>query len=174
MNILYAVGMQGGPLAICQLLGITGPDHTLHLVHVIDAGPREALNRLMGGPRLLHHPLRREDGRSLGDVPVPPAPPQYEPEKALDEAELAAGTEVLREARAEAERAGFTASTEIRKGRPEQIIVHIASDSVCQLIVIDAAEGSSGRPLSGPESIGRVARFVLDHAPCNVLLLRGK
>jgi nucleotide-binding universal stress UspA family protein len=30
-----------------------------------------------------------------------------------------------------------------------------------------------GRPATGPPAVGRTARFVLDHAPCPVLLLRG-
>jgi len=29
-----------------------------------------------------------------------------------------------------------------------------------------------GGPTLGPKSVGHVARFVLDHAPCPVLLLR--
>jgi nucleotide-binding universal stress UspA family protein len=42
----------------------------------------------------------------------------------------------------------------------------------CQLIAIQASQGTQGRPHIGPESVGHIARFVLDHAPCDVLLLR--
>lgn len=57
-------------------------------------------------------------------------------------------------------------------GRPEQEIIRIANEQHASLIVVGARYRGAGRPLIGPESIGHVARFVLDHAPCDVLLLR--
>ncbi|GAC1656538.1 MAG: hypothetical protein NVS4B12_29030 [Ktedonobacteraceae bacterium] len=30
----------------------------------------------------------------------------------------------------------------------------------------------SGGPIIGPKSVGHIARFVVDHAPCPVLLVR--
>ena len=39
---------------------------------------------------------------------------------------------------------------------------------------IRASEGSAGHPRLGPASVGHTARFVIDHAPCDVLLLRGE
>ena len=57
-------------------------------------------------------------------------------------------------------------------GRPEQEIIRAANEQGVKLIVVGARYRGAGRPLIGPESIGHVARFVLDHAPCDVLLLR--
>jgi hypothetical protein len=41
-----------------------------------------------------------------------------------------------------------------------------------QLIVIFARELPQAHPGVGPASVGHTARFVLDHAPADILLLR--
>ncbi|MGO8694793.1 MAG: universal stress protein [Rectinemataceae bacterium] len=184
MKILYAVGARGGPETIRRLLALVGPGHEIYLLHVIDSGPRETLEKYLHGPRLLRHhrqPSPHEPGRMHAPPPPPlerdrpfpsPTPPQ-EREWPLDEAELAAGKAIIEEARLEGARAGFVIETAIRKGKPEQIIVQSARSLSCELIVILAGEGRQGRPLIGPESVGHTARFVLDHAPCDVLQVRG-
>lgn len=48
----------------------------------------------------------------------------------------------------------------------------IADTAAVALICISAREGSEGHPHIGPASVGHTARFVLDNAPCDVLLLR--
>lgn len=60
-----------------------------------------------------------------------------------------------------------------REGRPEREIVQCASDWNADLIVICPRTPGFGDPPLGPKSVGHVARFVLDHAPCPVLLVRG-
>jgi nucleotide-binding universal stress UspA family protein len=60
----------------------------------------------------------------------------------------------------------------LQHGKPEQVIVKMAQTWTCQLIAIQSSQGTQGRPQIGPESVGHIARFVLDHAPCDVLLLR--
>jgi nucleotide-binding universal stress UspA family protein len=190
MKILCAIGMRFGAETIRRLAAVAGTSHELYLLHVIDSGPRETLERFLRGPGLLRHPPRGSERPVPPEAPqsgyghpvpppVPPPPPGHghpvpppEREWPLDEAERAAGATVLAEARAEAERAGFSVETDIRKGRPEQIIVQAAGDRNCRLIVVRAEEGSQGRPQIGPESVGHSARFVLDHATCDVLLLR--
>jgi nucleotide-binding universal stress UspA family protein len=165
MKVMCAIGMQGGTEIIRRLVELIGPRHELYLLNVIDNGPRNTLEDYLHGPRLLRHPL-----------PPPPTPgrPSLHPEHAqpIDEAEQAAGKTTLEEARQEAERAGFQIHTEIQKGKPEQVIVQLAQKWGCQLIAIRGSEGTEGRPRIGPESVGHTARFILDHAPCNVLLLR--
>jgi nucleotide-binding universal stress UspA family protein len=60
----------------------------------------------------------------------------------------------------------------VERGRPEQVIVLVAQERRCDLVAIQASEGAAGRPRLGPSSVGHTARFVLDHAPCDALLLR--
>lgn len=59
-----------------------------------------------------------------------------------------------------------------REGRPEREIVNFAAEWNADLIVICPRSPHSGGPALGPKSVGHVARFVLDHAPCAVLLVR--
>ena len=88
----------------------------------------------------------------------PPAPP--EPLRAIsDEAAEA----LLAEAR---ERLGRDARAERRRGRVEREVV-AAADAMDILVL--ARDGDRSRP--GPHSLGLHARFVVDHAPCRVLLV---
>lgn len=57
-------------------------------------------------------------------------------------------------------------------GRPEREIVQFAFDWNADLILICSRSPRVDRPEVGPKSVGHVARFVLDHAPCPVLLVR--
>jgi nucleotide-binding universal stress UspA family protein len=156
MHVLCAIGTQGGPELIRRMLEVIGPQHELHLLHIIDTGPRRTFDEYLHRPGPLHHP---------------PPPPSHEAQ--IDEAEQEAGKAALEEASQAAERAGFHIQTDIQRGKPEQIIVQSAYSWQCELIAIQASEGTQGRPHIGPESVGHTARFVLDHAPCDVLLLRG-
>jgi len=89
-------------------------------------------------------------GRSTG------APPS---EQLLAEA----GTAVLAAA---ADRLGRDAARELRWGRPERAVVAACADA--DLLVL-ARDGDRSR--LGPRSLGHATRFVLDHAPCRVLLV---
>ena len=40
------------------------------------------------------------------------------------------------------------------------------------LVVLHARESPHSHPVSGPPSVGHTARYVLDHSPAHVLLLR--
>jgi len=154
MHVLCAIGKQGGAEMIRRVLEVIGSRHDLHLLHVIDTGPRHTMQEFLYGPGQLHRT---------------PPPDRVMP---LDAAEQAAGEAVMDEARREAEQVGFRVQTEVQRGRPEQIITRAAHLWGCQLIALRASEGTEGRPRIGPESVGHTARFVLDHAPCDVLLLR--
>ncbi|HET8852229.1 MAG TPA: universal stress protein [Ktedonobacteraceae bacterium] len=59
-----------------------------------------------------------------------------------------------------------------RTGRPEREIVQAALEWQADVIVVCSRATASGGPSLGPKSVGHVARFVLDHAPCPVLLVR--
>lgn len=122
---------------------------TLGLIYVIDSGPHGELERqrerFLRGPAL--NPRRSEQLRN---------------------AEAGAAQEILDEGTKylpEAERIQ-------RTGRPEREIVTFAQEWRADLIVICPRSPQSAGPALGPKSVGHVARFVLDHAPCPVLLVR--
>jgi nucleotide-binding universal stress UspA family protein len=59
-----------------------------------------------------------------------------------------------------------------RQGRPEREIVNLAAEWQADVVVICPRAEYGGKAMIGPKSVGHVARFVLDHAPCPVLLVR--
>jgi nucleotide-binding universal stress UspA family protein len=93
----------------------------------------------------------------LGRRPPRPTGPTWD-EVADDAAEA-----LLADAR---DRLGRDAATEVRHGRVEREVV--AACAGADLLVL-ARDGDDAR--LGPKSIGRHARFVVDHAPCRVLLV---
>ena len=149
MRILCAIGTRRGRDVVQQAAAIARTGDEIVLMHVIDTGPRHDLDRLRG-PLHPHHEHREE----------------------LDAAEEEAGTAMLKEALEEAGRLGLAARERLERGRPEQVVVALAQDLRAQLIVLYARESPHGHPRVGPPSVGHTARFVLDHSPINVLLLR--
>jgi nucleotide-binding universal stress UspA family protein len=124
-------------------------DLTLALLHVIDTGPRRDMDRLRERffrPRGHHLPHERE---------------MLETEKASAHDILSAGQQ-------------YFAGAQImqREGRPEREIVNAAAEWKADLVVICSRAEFGEKAHLGPRSVGHVARFVLDHAPCPVLLVR--
>jgi nucleotide-binding universal stress UspA family protein len=93
----------------------------------------------------------------LGRRPPPPRGPRWE--EVSDEAAEALLADAL-------ERLGRDAATEVRHGRVEREVV-AACDGADLLVC--ARDGDDER--LGPKSLGKHARFVVDHAPCRVLLV---
>ncbi len=133
-------------------------ERMLVLLYVIDTRPAEELGyiarRLQAGPHAM-------EGRQA----------------AMSAADDAAAASVLQAAKDHLVRQGFDPGrilSETRKGRPEQEIIKVASqqDLAIGLVVIGSSYKRGPGPAIGPASVGHVARFVLDHAPCDVLLLR--
>jgi nucleotide-binding universal stress UspA family protein len=157
MKVVCAIGQRGGPELIQRLAEILGNQAECLFLHVIDTGPRHDLEDYLRGP--LH---RRPDHGEL----------LHEAE--LKAAEEAAGRAAIEEALTAAQLAGLKAVASVKEGHPEKIIVRVAQELRAGLIVIWAREGAAGHPHLGPASVGHTARFVVDHAPCDVLLLREK
>jgi nucleotide-binding universal stress UspA family protein len=122
---------------------------TLGLLYVIDIGPHEEMER------------KRE--RFLRPHELPPARREQ-----MRQAEQASTQDILEEG----SRYLPGAERLQRQGRPEREIVSCAAEWNADLIVICPRLQLSGGPPIGPRSVGHVARFVLDHAPCPVLLVR--
>jgi nucleotide-binding universal stress UspA family protein len=94
----------------------------------------------------------------LGRHPPPPPAPQE-----LQTISEQAAQELLTEAQAQL---GRPATLQARRGRVEREVVAAADDTD---ILILARDGDRDR--LGPRSLGPATRFVIDHAPCRVLLI---
>ena len=126
-----------------------GDERTIGLLYVTDSGPRGEMERKREGLLRPRHPSGPLNER-------------------MRQAEVAAAQEILQEG----QRYLPGAETLHLEGRPEREIVNCAAEWNADLIVIcPRTPGYGGSPL-GPKSVGHVARFVLDHAPCPVLLVR--
>jgi nucleotide-binding universal stress UspA family protein len=119
------------------------------LIYVIDKGP--------------HHDIEHARERHFR----PPAPPPKREHQML-EVEQASAEEII----AEGLRYLSGGETIQREGRPEREIVNAAAEWNADLIIICPRAEYSDKHKIGPKSVGHVARFVLDHAPCPVLLAR--
>jgi nucleotide-binding universal stress UspA family protein len=122
---------------------------TLGIIYVIDTGPRKDIEH-----------TRERFLRPAG----PPGPRERE----MQQAEHAAAEDILKEGL----RYLPNAETLQRQGRPEREIVNIAAEWQADLVILCPRAEYGGKPTIGPKSVGHVARFVVDHAPCPVLLLR--
>jgi len=150
MRVLCAVGLRGGADLVERTAARLAPVSDLVLLHVVDSGPHRGLIELQ---------LRR--GAPAGGR-----------ETSMSAAEEAASQAALAEARAAARGLNLSARVLVERGIPEQVIVQVAQRESVEAIAIGASEGLAGRPQIGPASVGHTARFVLDHAGCDVLLLR--
>ncbi len=158
MRVMCAIGRRGGPSLIDAISALLDRDDPVLLVHVVDSGPRRGLEGFLGGPAS-HGP--RAHVRS---------------EELLDATEAEAAERILAEARSRAERLGVSCEVEVLRGAPEREILRSAAARSPDLLVIGRAEGPP--PIDAPRSpgaepgrLGRVARFVVDHAAWRLLLV---
>jgi len=128
---------------VAEAAALVPPDTAITLLHVAPADVEELAG---GGRRGL-----------LGRHPPPP------PEHGIRAISDAAAQALLEDAR---ERIGRPAETVARRGRVEREVVAAAQDA--DLLVL-ARDGDRKR--LGPKTLGPPARFVVDHAPCRVLLV---
>ena len=66
---------------------------------------------------------------------------------------------------------GATVTTEVRRGQPEHEII-AASAAFRAVAAVLCVRPRTGPTEAGPRGVGHVARFVVDHAPVPVLLVR--
>ena len=122
---------------------------TIGLIYVTDTGPRHDIEHLR--ERFLR----------------PPGPPPPREEE-MRQAEKASAQDILDEGLHH-----FPGAEALqRQGRPEREIVNTAAELQADLVIICPRAEYAGRHTIGPKSVGHVARFVVDHAPCPVLLVR--
>lgn len=121
--------------------------------HIIDVRGRYDLGLLRGGiPGA--GPLRRSQ------------------QEAINAATAEHTRTILDAAEADLRRRGLPSEPpQIRMGEPGREICAVAAAIGARLIVLFASRRADAG--SGPHSVGHTARFVLDHATCPVLLVRG-
>ena len=153
MVVVCGIGRQRGPELLQRLAPLVAAGSELLLVHVIDAGPRHRWEEVASPFR--PGPKGRADRRMQ-----------------MEDAEQESAETILAEAQASAQQLGLQSLVRIAHGTPERVLLDIAKETGAALVAICARELLDGRPPLGPASVGHTARFVLDHAPCPVLLLR--
>jgi nucleotide-binding universal stress UspA family protein len=124
-------------------------DPVVAIIYVVDQGPH----------REIEHTRER--------FFRPPAPPPAR-ERQMREVEQSSAREIVDEG------LRYLPGAEVfqLEGRPEREIVNAAAEWRADLIVICPRAEYRDKRQIGPKSVGHVARFVLDHAPCPVLLVR--
>jgi nucleotide-binding universal stress UspA family protein len=131
-----------------EMLSATQP-LSLGILYVTDTGPRRDIEHMR--ERFLR-------------PPGPPGPREHE----MQQAEHTAADDILNEGMHHFP----DAETLQRQGRPEREIVNVAAEWQADLVIVCPRAEYGGTPHIGPKSVGHVARFVIDHAPCPVLLVR--
>jgi nucleotide-binding universal stress UspA family protein len=56
----------------------------------------------------------------------------------------------------------------VLRGHPEREVVQLARDDGVDVVIV------FGRRHHGPKSIGKAARFIVDHVPCTVMVVRAE
>lgn len=155
MRVACCCDGEGSAELVQRALARVGPLQSLLLVHCVDLGP--------------DRDVRLIQGRLLGRRHIP-----EHHRRDMTAAEEARATDILAEAAAGAIAAGFTGevSSTVLHGRPEREIVRWLETSAADAVALFPRPPARWAP-PGPHSVGHVARYIVDHAPCDVLLLRG-
>jgi nucleotide-binding universal stress UspA family protein len=138
---------------LAQIQELTRIDESeLILLYVRGRGPRVGLNL-----------MRHRPGR-------PPIPAHRE--RVIESAEQARGADALDEAEEILRASGSSAKRIEADGEPGHVVCDYAGRERADVVVVRAA--GRDQPALGPRSLGPTARYVADHCPCPVLLLRGR
>ena len=158
-RVLVALAGAEDPALVPELAGVLGPGFPtleIRLLHVVDSGPRALL------------PIGPLPGRGPW-----PKPPDAAIQQRMADAEDEGSTALLAtwRDRFSAGLPGATISTEVRRGQPEHEIMAGTKEYRAQAVVL-CPRPRTGATEPGPRSVGHVARFVVDHAPVPVVLMR--
>jgi nucleotide-binding universal stress UspA family protein len=144
------------PEQVARVVGPGGPAVEVTLLHVEETGPRE-LATYHQAVRRGYWPLPRKDA--------------IEHRLANADDEAAAALLTVWHERFAAAMPGIEIAHLVARGRPEQEIVTAAGRLHADAIIL-CARPRTGPTEPGPRSVGHVARFVIDHSPTPVLLIR--
>ena len=151
MRILCCLdGTNGAEIVRTAALLAASEASTVGLLYVTDTEPRKEIERTR--ERFLRRPSE------------PLAPREHQ----MSQAEQEFAQDILNEG------LSLFPGAEIiqRAGRPEREIVNCAAAWQADVILVLPRANYGDKPTIGPKSVGHVARFVLDHAPCPVFLVR--
>ena len=126
-------------------------EHELLLAHIHDTGARGEMELIRG--RFPGRPLPADRRERIGA------------------AERARADGILKDGERAAHGLARTVAVHADVGEPGRVLVTIAANRQVDLVVV-GARSETGAVLAGPKSLGHTARFVVDHSPCPVLLLR--
>jgi len=161
-RLLVALSGAEDPALVAELavlVGTGGPEGSpleVQLLHVVDSGPRGLLP-IGPGPR-------------RGPWPRPPEAGARTRVTAAEDGAASALLAGWRE-RFAVGLPGAVVTTEVRRGQPEREIIAAATALGASAVVL-CPRPRTGPTEPGPRSVGHVARFVVDHAPVPVLLVR--
>ncbi|MDQ6920880.1 MAG: universal stress protein [Candidatus Dormibacteraeota bacterium] len=154
MKVMVGVARRGAPELLADLNRILPlRSMELLLVHVIDNGARGEID--LSRRRLLPRTMPRHRLHAIQD------------------AERQAAKAALDEAAAAAEALGALGETLTADGEPGPVMSLLAQERGCDLVALRVREDPRTER-AGPHSLGHTARFVSDHSPCPVLLVRGR
>lgn len=151
MKVLIAVKGSEGEAFFRRVAALTALPHAerVILAHVVDTEPRGDLEG--GRDRFLgRRPLGRERSAELNRA---------------EEERARAGIRVARQALLDAGVAENCIAEVVLRGKPNEELRRLAE--AADLVVVG---GRGGKP--GPHSLGKTARFLVDHAPHAALLVR--
>jgi nucleotide-binding universal stress UspA family protein len=155
-ELVAAVVGAGGAGGAAAIPGT--PAVELTLLHVQESGPRELA--------ALQPAVRR------GPWPLP-RKPELEHRLAEADDEAAAAILAIWRERFAAALPGVHVEELVARGLPEREIVAAAARLTPDALIL-SPRPRTGPTEPGPRSVGHVARFVLDHSPVPVLLIRRK
>jgi nucleotide-binding universal stress UspA family protein len=144
------------PAHLAQVVGSGGSEDEITLLHVAEAGPRELA---------AYDPVVRR-----GPWPLPKRD-RIEHRLADADDEGSAALLALWHERFVAALPGAQIVHLVAQGRPEQEIIAAAQRLHADAVIL-CARPRTGATEPGPRSVGHVARFVVDHSPVPVLLIR--
>jgi nucleotide-binding universal stress UspA family protein len=152
MHVLIAVKGREPEEYFTQLVTLLPPGALITLVHVID---ERAHSEVIASREsyLFHRHLPKER------------------EALLLEAEEQAAQRILAHAETALIKAGLTtlqAAKVTTRGKPEHEIVRLVEEAQIDLVAVCARRSGE----VGPKSIGKVARFIIDHVRASALLVR--
>lgn len=150
MRVVVAIDERVGEAALSRLPGLLDlRDAQMTVVHVLDPGGRAEWQRAAG-----HHLLRSHP-------PQTGAQSMYTADHDEGERLLAAAATALSQTSAAQVR------TRLLEGSPKHTIQALLADEPADALVVFV----HGHEV-GPKSIGKEARFLIDHAPCAVLVIK--
>jgi len=153
MNILFAIQGAEDAAFFRRVAAVAPLERAQHLLlaHVIDTGPRGGIE--LGRERYLGR-------RALGEV-------RSADLQQAEEAQARSSVQFARQALGELGVADDRLQEVVLRGKPNEELRRLAEEEKVDLIVV---QGRAGKP--GPHSVGKTARFLIDHSPHGVLLVR--